>query len=921
MNNNLPLWSAENQHKRLDELLSTDPDQKMAPLRRDVRSLGKLLGIVLQEQGGQELLDTVEELRRKAQHYRELPVRSSEAAEALSEIENHFKHLTVEMVYRVTKAFSIYFELTNLAEANHRKRRLRTARILSDQQPPAGSMEGTLKRMKSAGIGPEEALSKLETIEVMPTFTAHPTEVARRTVLYKRGQIATQIERIDWLPLTNAEAEEREMIIAAAITELWQTDEVRRSPPKVLDEIRMGLDYYSDSLFSALPKLYETIAEAFRRVYDIEIRASDLPLMIRFGSWIGGDRDGNPNVTPEVTKEALLLANQSALDSYICIIDVLIYRLSISTSQADASKELLVMLHKYDQILPLKEAQQRTRTAEEVYRRFLSHVILRLQAARNQETTVRAYPHSGAFLADLTLVRDSLLENRGERSAALLFDPLMRQVETFGFHLHTLDIRQHSKVHSAALEELARGSQIKYSDLVPPVLSSQTTDLLDTLRTVADLKQKLNPQAIRHYIISGANSVQDVLSFIWLARSCGLRVAAEGDDPGVMPVPLFESIDDLRKCPIVCRELWESDDYSTLLDTWGRNQEVMLGYSDSNKDGGMFTSTWEIFKAHRALHVAASDCNVKLRLFHGRGGTVGRGGGPTHRAITAQPPGAFLGKLRITEQGEVLNWKYADSVVAERNMELMIAAALEALTRSGGWGAHIYPEWEAAMDYMSELAYRFYRMHVVENHDILSYFEQTTPVDELEHARIGSRPVRRSARRSLNELRAIPWVFGWMQSRQVIPAYFGVGYAIEEFLNNSENGTELLQDMMKNFPLFEDMIRNVETGLAKADMNIARRYAELDQDKERAQKVFYLIESEFDRTCRMILLITAQKTLLETNPILAESIRLRNPYVDPMSLAQLELLHRKRAGEHSENLDYALAATINGISSGLRNTG
>ncbi len=348
----------------------------------------------------------------------------------------------------------------------------------------------------------------------------------------------------------------------------------------------------------------------------------------------------------------------------------------------------------------------------------------------------------------------------------------------------------------------------------------------------------------------------------------------------------------------------------------------MLGYSDSNKDGGMLTSTWEIFKAHRALHTVAQDCGVRLRLFHGRGGTVGRGGGPTHRAIAAQPPGAFSGEIKITEQGEVLNWKYADPIVAERNLELMVAASLEALTRSSGWGATIEPEWEAAMETMSKDAFAFYRDRIYDNPDIPPYFDQATPVEELAHARIGSRPARRSARKSLEDVRAIPWVFGWMQSRHVLPGWFGVGHALERCLQADRANEFLLNTMLRKFPLFQDMVFNVESGLAKVDLSIARLYANLIDDTGLRDRVFTMIAEEFVRTRHTILLITEQSQLLEkTDPVLARSILRRNPYVDPMSLIQVDLLRRKRAGEETDALNYALAATINGISAGLRNTG
>jgi phosphoenolpyruvate carboxylase len=424
-------------------------------------------------------------------------------------------------------------------------------------------------------------------------------------------------------------------------------------------------------------------------------------------------------------------------------------------------------------------------------------------------------------------------------------------------------------------------------------------------------------------VISETRSAADVLSLVWLAELNGVQVEAsrDGVDPGLMPVPLFESIEDLRNATEICRTLWTNADYARLLDSWGRRQEVMLGYSDSNKDGGMFTSTWEIFKAHRGLHRVARDCRVKLTLFHGRGGTVGRGGGPTHHAIVAQPAGAFSGHMKITEQGEVMNWKYSDPVLAERNLELMIAASLEALSHDSRQNEKEEEKWETAMETISADAFSFYREQVAGNPDVISYFEKATPVNELKHARIGSRPARRSERHGLDELRAIPWGFGWMQSRHVLPAWFGVGFALERFAASGAEQQRLLQNMMDEFPLFDDLIHNVEMGLAKADLSIAKLYAALVPDENLRERVYGLIVEEFERTKRMVLRLTGQTTLLEKNQVLARSIRLRNPYVDPLSLIQVELLRRKRAGEKDENLNYALAATINGIAAGLRNTG
>jgi len=406
-----------------------------------------------------------------------------------------------------------------------------------------------------------------------------------------------------------------------------------------------------------------------------------------------------------------------------------------------------------------------------------------------------------------------------------------------------------------------------------------------------------------------------------LAKIADVRVAGTKDDPGLMPVPLFESIDSLRAAGAVMRRLWHDLEYQSLLDSWGRWQEVMLGYSDSNKDGGMLTSTWELYKAHRELHQAAKECGVKLRLFHGRGGTVGRGGGPTHAAILAQPPGSFSGHIRITEQGEVLNWKYADPVLAEWNLELMIAASLETVTLHGQQQSQHPATWEEAIEEMSQEAYRLYRKEIADNPDVLEYFEQATPVNELDTARIGSRPSRRTKGRRLEDLRAIPWVFGWMQSRHAVPAWFGVGHALQQFAKSGPGHEQLLRQISRGFPMFSELLRNVELGMAKADLGIARDYSGLVKDAALRQRVFSMLEDEFLRSRRMILRITGQRESLGRNRVLARSIRLRNPYVDPMSLIQVELLRRKQQGQQSAELEYPLGATINGIAAGLHNTG
>ena len=920
-----PLWSPGDQAARLAELTSDQSPEKEMPLRRDVRSLGRLLGQVLVEQGGRSLYEPVERLRRWAVRRREdyrsqVPgaEKPNEAQDRLARITRDWiSRLSVQQAYQVTKAFSIYFELTNLAETNHRKRRRRAAELQPDRPPQPGSFRGTLLRMKKAGVSGKQVLDWLADIEVVPVFTAHPTEIARRTVLLKRRKIAEALEQLDRLPLPDAEAHRHQALIKAKITALWQTDEVRRKRPTVSDEIRMGLDYFRHPLFDSLPDLYATLQREYREVFPSE-DADEFPTIVRFGSWIGGDRDGNPYVDEECPKLALKLARDAIFEYYLDRLADLINRASPSLNQVPVSNDLLKCLKQLAQ-LPL-ETSGRPPAEEEPYRACLWFLSRRLELTAGNPSHPAAYRSASQFHAELELMRESLRRHRGRAISDLLLDPLIRQVETFGFRLYTLDIREHAEVHATAIAELHTGVRAQEGSL-PEELSGSTLSLLDSLREVARLKKSYPPEAIRSYVISGARSPGDVLAAVWLARACGIQVAGKADDPGLMPVPLFESIRDLRNAPDVCRALWSNPDYSALLDSWGREQEVMLGYSDSNKDGGLVTSTLEIYRAHRGLHEVAQELNVTLRLFHGRGGTVGRGGGPTHRAIVAQPPGAFTGRLKITEQGEVLNWKYADPVLAERNLELMIAAALEAFTAPRWSPVSDQPAWEEAMDALSESAFHYYRESLADNPDIPPYFEQATPVLELEQAKIGSRPARRKDAHGLEDLRAIPWVFGWMQSRHVLPGWFGLGHALEQFVSMGTRNRSLLRQMFADFPMFADMIGNAEIALAKADLGIARLYSELVEDRPLRERVFNCISAEYRRTVETILFVSEQRELLEKTPVLARSIRLRNPYVDPLSLIQVDLLRRKRRGEVSPALDYALGATINGIAAGLRNTG
>jgi phosphoenolpyruvate carboxylase len=961
------LWLPTSWAERLAELLAPTPELKSAPLRRDIRSLGMLLGRVLREQASPGVYEDVESLRQSAiarREGREIPATTNLTVQAGD----------AGRAYQLARAFSFYFELINLAETNHRKRRRRAHQLeesasTNAAKPQRGSLQGTLRAIREAGFTADETLRLLGQICVTPVFTAHPTEIARRSVMFKRRRISDLLESLDRIPVPGPELDALEETLLAEITALWQTDDVRSARPTVRDEIRMALDYYESSLFDTLPVLYGEVHHALTAEFGSgpgggsEIPSpADLPLLLNFGSWIGGDRDGNPYVTPETTTDALRMARELLFAHYLTRLQNVFDQLGSSTQQVPVSSELRAQLDRYlAELRTFGNGSAELRIFErfptEAVRLLIACIMMRLGGSPHQSVQLGAqrstpllapYTRASDLLGDLAMIRRSLQQNKGQRLAELLIDPLLLEVRTYGLHLQALDIRQHARVHAVALSELSQLAECEDASNLcgVPSLSEQTGETLELFRTLAQLKRRFPPESLPRYVISGATSAEDVLNVVRLARIGGVQVegaaatAAQDEDPGLQPVPLFESIEDLQHAPAVCRQLWSSEAYKPLLQAWGNTQEVMLGYSDSNKDGGMITSTWEIFKAHRALHEVARETGVKLRLFHGRGGTVGRGGGPTHRAIFAQPLDSFNGALRLTEQGEVLNWKYSDVILAERNLELMIAASLDALARpalhaGGGTDSHLtgvlHPDWEETLGTLSKTSYSFYRQHIAENADMFTYFEQATPVAELEHARIGSRPAKRTdasaqKKRSIEDLRAIPWVFGWMQSRHLVPAWFGVGYALNAYAESTAEGLAHLQQIFKSFPLFIDIIRNVEMALAKSDFGIAKLYAQLVEDETLRTRVFTLLEDEFNLTKRMVLAVAGQATLLERNPVLEHSIRLRNPYVDPMSLLQVELIRKKRAGiargeAESAELDRAITATINGIAAGLRNTG
>ena len=911
------LWSEDDPRTRLAELTADTSDPaKELPLRRDVRSLGILLGRVLVEQEGEAFFETVERLRRLLIQQREQPAAGIEQFESglMAQARDVVRGLSVEDAYRVTKAFAVYFELTNLAETNHRKRRRRAARLQSGRAPIEGSFRGTLFRLKAGGTPLHAVLDALKKVCVTPVFTAHPTEITRHTIRLKRRRIARLLERLDHVLLSQADALNTKPRSCRKSPRFGRPTKSASRNRRCADEIHMGLDHFPMVLFETVPRLYAELEQSLADLYGAKAGEVKLPELLHFGSWIGGDRDGNPYVTGQSTCDAVRIARHLIIDHYVAEITRLVSQLSMSLRRIGTSERLVQRVQTYENSLGEEHSRWKRITEVELYRHFLDFVGARLRFSRDSSEHAFAYGTAGEFEDDLLLVRESLCANRGERLLELLIDPLLRKVRTFGFHLHTLDIRQHARALSGAVSDLASAvvPQAKPRDL-----PSVSADTLETFRAIAELKKAQASEAIRNFIVSDTQSEEDVLNVVRLAEVCGVSCKAEGRDPGLVRC---RCLNRLPRCAIGVGDerLW-SQRLPAFARSWGRTQEVMLGYSDSNKDGGMLTSTWELHKAQRDLHQAAREQASTCACFTGGAERSGAEEGRPMRDL-AQPPGDFSGEIRVTEQGEVLTWKYSDPVLAEWNLEIMIAACLEAVVSP----SRPSPQ-EASAGMRRWRRSRGRRIAIIASNrgesGVLDYFEQATPVNELEHARIGSRPARRSQSRRLEDLRAIPWVFGWMQSRHAVPAWFGVGYALERFLASSSANAKLLRQMMKDFPLFSSLVRNVEIAMAKADMAIARLYAELVTDAGIRDRVYSMLLQEFLRTRSVILSIAEQNDLLEKNPVLFRSIRLRNPYVDPMSLIQVDLLRRKRSGELDQSLDYAIGATMNGIAAGLHNTG
>lgn len=879
-------------------------------LRNDVRKLADLLGQTLARQEGEELLKLVESVR--------LSVREGTQDQILNKI-------TDSQTIALVRAFSNFFNLANVAEQVNR------SKVLAAEHKSGGTwlgkaIENILKaKNNNQEFSAAELQEWIENFSVRPVFTAHPTEAARRSVLSKMTTISQLLQEPS--SVINNER------LAEAIDLLWQTDELRLGRPEPLDEAVNSIYYLDELLLETVP---EVLAEFVMEVKKLGVNLSLSARPLRFGTWIGGDRDGNPNITSEVTKAAILLQNAHFTRSLFSHLDELRQALSISTKLAGVSKELEISVAKDLENLPEIEARYRRINIEEPYR--LKATAIRHKLSLTQSRHASGLPHfpgrdykdTAELLQDFNIMRSSLLENNGQLIANGLLERIMRSITAFGLTHATMDIREHSDAHHKLLSKLFGGSDSEIISKQLFATSNPNLSDLDqagsncykTFVAINELIDRYGSEVIESYIISMTKSANDVMAAVLIAKMAGLISLHESNSFAKIGfVPLLETVTELRAADKILNDLLSDVNYRKLVDLRGGVQEVMLGYSDSNKDAGITTSQWEIHKAQRKLRDVAKKHGVKLRLFHGRGGSVGRGGGPTYDALIALPWGSIDGQIKMTEQGEVISDKFGLPALAKENLELTLAAALEAtvLNRKPRQSSHDLNTWNECMDLISEHAYLAYRA-LVEQPELPAYFYSSTPVEQLGNMFLGSRPSRRpEASAGLDSLRAIPWVFGWTQSRQIVPGWYGVGSGLKAAREGGKS--ELLKTLLKEWHFFSTFISNVEMTLAKTDLTIAKRYVDSLVDPS-LHKIFDQIKDEFDLTVKELLLMTNKGEILGNQPILARTLQVRDTYLAPIQLLQISLLKRVRSQKEADPLlARALLLTINGVAAGLRNTG
>jgi len=929
---------------------------KDQPLIDDIRLLGRILGDVIREQEGQAAFDLVEQVRKLSVGFRRDA--DAEADKALKKL---LKSLSGDQTVSVIRAFTYFSHLANLAEDRHHIRRRTVHERAGDTQE--GSIEVALSRLRWAGIAPKAIAATLAHSFVSPVLTAHPTEVQRKSILDAERDIASLLTERDaikarsTLPLdgrtpardalTPRELATNEAQIRARVMQLWQTRLLRFSKLTVADEVENALSYYESTFLREIPKIYAELETA--------LGSHPVHSFLRMGQWIGGDRDGNPNVSAQTLEYALRRQSEVVLRHLLTELHYLGGELSLSARLVDISPAMGALAE--------ASPDPNEHRKDEPYRRALVGMYARLaatlkaltggDAARHAVPPQNPYQQPGELLADLQTIEASLAANHGSALSAQRLRPLIRAVEVFGFHLATVDLRQSSDKHEEVVAELLATARLEpaYPSLDEAAKRTLLLGLLNDARplrvvgapysahTMAELaifesalqmRARYGAEAIRHYIISHTETVSDLLEVLLLQKEVGL-MRGTLDNKGTVDlivVPLFETIEDLRNAAPIMRGFYALPGVAALVRRSGAEQDIMLGYSDSNKDGGIFTSNWELYRAEIALvdlfDELANSHNITLRMFHGRGGTVGRGGGPSYQAILAQPPGTVRGQIRLTEQGEVIGSKYANPEIGRRNLETLVAATLEATLLQPTKSAT--KPFLLAAEALSQASMAAYRALVYETPGFADYFFGSTPIREIAELNIGSRPASRKATQKIEDLRAIPWGFSWGQCRLTLPGWYGFGSAVDAFLNKNPSmpaseALVLLQKMERQWPFFRTLLSNMDMVLAKSDLALASRYSELVGDARLRKKVFTAIEAEWQRTVDALALITGQKQRLANNSALQRSIRHRFPYIDPLHHLQVELVRRYRAGQVDERVQTGIHISINGIAAGLRNTG
>jgi phosphoenolpyruvate carboxylase len=922
---------AEIRSNRADDVQALEED---ARLRNDIRLLGRILGDTVRDQEGADAFDLVERIRQTSIRFHR-----DEDRAARKELEQILDSMSISETVRIVRAFSYFSHLANIAEDQNTIRQMR-ARSAARGAPRAGALADTLAMAQAAGVKPAELRQFFRTALVSPVLTAHPTEVRRKSTMDREMEVAHLLDRRERIQLTPEEAEASDEQLRRAVLTLWQTNLLRRTKLNVLDEVANGLSFYDYTFLQEVPRLICALEDKLNAGDEA---AGEVASFLRMGSWIGGDRDGNPFVTADVMRGTLRLQSSRALQFYLEELHALGAELSIAAHLADVSAELRALAERSPDTSPHRSGEPYRLAVSGMYARLSATAKkLDVQVVRRPVGEVAPYDSVAEFQADLDVLDRSLIANNARVIARGRLRLLRRAVDCFGFHLARLDIRQNSAVHERTVAELLDAAVPGMSYLAlseearvtllsnelrnaRPLTSSfvkyseETTGELAIFHAAAEAHARFGTDVIPQCIISMCKGMSDMLEVALLLKEVGL-VHPSGRC-AINVVPLFETIEDLQACSGIMDRMLSLHDYRKLVDSRGGVQEVMLGYSDSNKDGGFITSGWELYKAEIGLVEVFERHGVRLRLFHGRGGSVGRGGGPSYEAIIAQPGGAVNGQIRITEQGEIISSKYSNAEVGRSNLEILAAATLEASLLHPRQAAP-KPEYLVAMDELSDLAFKAYRGLVYETDGFVDYFWGSTVINEIATLNIGSRPASRKKTRAIEDLRAIPWVFSWAQCRLMLPGWYGFGHAVETWIKaHPDKGMPFLKELYREWPFFRMLLSNMDMVLAKSSIAIASRYAELVPDEALRERIFGRIRREWHLVIETLLDIMGQDRLLQGNPLLERSVRNRFPYLDPLNHVQVELLKEHRADNPDEQVLRGIQITINGISAGLRNTG